>query len=83
MIAFFHFGINTFEEYVNEGDGRAPAAIFRSETISEEDPVTQFKFDAGQPVGYFNTEQSAQQPPLMLLLYQPSRFLVMTCTCCC
>lgn len=28
MIAFFHFGINTFEEYVNEGDGRAPAAIF-------------------------------------------------------
>lgn len=28
MIAFFHFGINTFEEYVNEGDGRAPAALF-------------------------------------------------------
>ena len=26
MIAFFHFGINTFEEYVNEGDGRAPIA---------------------------------------------------------
>ena len=34
---------------------------FRSETISEEDPVTQFKFDAGQPVGYFNTEQSAHK----------------------
>ena len=30
MIAFFHFGINTFEEYVNEGDGRAPAAIFNT-----------------------------------------------------
>ncbi len=28
MIAFFHFGINTFEEYVNEGDGKAPAALF-------------------------------------------------------
>lgn len=28
MIAFFHFGINTFEEMVNEGDGRAPAALF-------------------------------------------------------
>lgn len=28
MIAFFHFGINTFEEYVNEGDGRASTAIF-------------------------------------------------------
>ena len=34
---------------------------FRSETISQEDPVTQFKFDAGQPVGYFNTEQSAHK----------------------
>ena len=34
---------------------------FRSETISEEDPVTQFKFDAGQPVGYFHTEQSAHK----------------------
>lgn len=28
IIAFFHFGINTFEDFVNEGDGRAPAAIF-------------------------------------------------------
>ena len=28
MIAFFHFGINTFEEFVNEGDGKAPAALF-------------------------------------------------------
>lgn len=28
MIAFFHFGINTFENFVNEGDGRASAAIF-------------------------------------------------------
>lgn len=28
MIAFFHFGINTFEDFVNEGDGTAPAAIF-------------------------------------------------------
>ena len=28
MIAFFHFGINTFEEYVNEGDGKASTAIF-------------------------------------------------------
>lgn len=28
IIAFFHFGINTFEEFVNEGDGKAPAAIF-------------------------------------------------------
>ena len=28
MIALFHFGLNTFEEFVNEGDGKAPAALF-------------------------------------------------------
>ena len=28
MIAFFHFGLNTFEEFVNEGNGKAPAALF-------------------------------------------------------
>lgn len=28
MIAFFHYGINTYENFVNEGDGKAPAAIF-------------------------------------------------------
>lgn len=28
IIAFFHFGINTFEDFVNEGDEKAPAAIF-------------------------------------------------------
>ncbi len=28
MIAFFHFGPNTFQEMVNEGDGTAPAEIF-------------------------------------------------------
>jgi len=28
MIAFFHFGINTYEDYVNEGDGKASTAIF-------------------------------------------------------
>lgn len=28
MIAFFHFGINTFEDNVNEGDGKASPKIF-------------------------------------------------------
>ncbi|OGU34926.1 MAG: alpha-L-fucosidase 1 [Ignavibacteria bacterium GWB2_35_6b] len=28
IIAFFHFGINTFEDDVNEGDGKASPAIF-------------------------------------------------------
>ena len=30
MIAFFHFGINTFEDFVNEGDGKASTAILRA-----------------------------------------------------
>lgn len=34
MIAFFHFGINTFEDFVNEGDGRAPAAIFNPTSLN-------------------------------------------------
>ena len=33
VIAFFHFGINTFEDFVNEGDGRAPAAIFNPSAL--------------------------------------------------
>ncbi len=28
IIAFFHFGINTFEDFVNEGDGTAPVSLF-------------------------------------------------------
>lgn len=28
IMAFVHFGINTFEDFVNEGDGKAPAYIF-------------------------------------------------------
>lgn len=33
IIAFFHFGINTFEDFVNEGDGRAPAALFNPTSL--------------------------------------------------
>lgn len=33
IIAFFHFGINTFEDFVNEGDGKAPAAIFNPSAL--------------------------------------------------
>lgn len=28
IIAFFHFGLNTFEEFVNEGDGRTTTSLF-------------------------------------------------------
>lgn len=33
IIAFFHYGINTYEDYVNEGDGTAPAAIFNPTSL--------------------------------------------------
>lgn len=54
-------GIITFNVYGVETRPANREISFRSETLSEEDPVTQFKFDAGQPVGYFNTEQSAHK----------------------
>lgn len=28
IIAFFHFGLNTYEEFVNEGDGRTSTSLF-------------------------------------------------------
>lgn len=28
LIAFFHFGLNTYEDFVNEGDGKTSTAIF-------------------------------------------------------
>ena len=52
-------GVITFNVYGVETRPANREISFRSETISEE--VTQFKFDAGQPVGYFNTEQSAHK----------------------
>ena len=54
-------GVITFNVYGVETRPANREISFRSETLSEEDPVTQFKFDAGQPVGYFNTEQSAHK----------------------
>ena len=54
-------GVITFNVYGVETRPANREISFRSETISEENPVTQFKFDAGQPVGYFHTEQSAHK----------------------
>ena len=54
-------GIITFNVYGVETRPANREISFRSETLSEENPVTQFNFDAGQPVGYFNTEQSAHK----------------------
>ena len=54
-------GVITFNVYGVETRPANREISFRSETISEEDPVTQFKFDAGHPVGYFHTEQSAHK----------------------
>lgn len=54
-------GVITFNVYGVETRPANREISFRSETLSEEDPVTQFNFDAGQPIGYFNTEQSAHK----------------------
>ena len=54
-------GIITFTVYGVETRPSNRSISFRSETLSEEVPDTQFKFDAGQPVGYYHTEQSAHK----------------------
>ena len=48
---------------VRSGDETGKQGNFHSgvRRFPREDPVTQFNFDAGQPVGYFNTEQSAHK----------------------
>ena len=40
MIAFFHFGINTFEDFVNEGDGKASTAIFNPAALDSTPKVS-------------------------------------------
>lgn len=57
MIAFFHFGINTFEEYVNEGDGRAPAAIFNPTALDCRQWMETLK-SAGIPCGIITAKHA-------------------------
>lgn len=57
MIAFFHFGINTFEEYVNEGDGRAPAAIFNPTALDCRQWMETLK-TAGIPCGIITAKHA-------------------------
>ena len=33
IIAFFHFGLNTYEEFVNEGDGRTTTSLFNPTSL--------------------------------------------------
>jgi alpha-L-fucosidase len=50
IIAFFHFGINTFGDNVNEGDGKAPAALFNPTAFDCRQWMRVLK-DAGIPCG--------------------------------
>ncbi|MBO9732621.1 MAG: alpha-L-fucosidase [Chitinophaga sp.] len=50
MIAFFHFGINTFEDFVNEGEGKVSTAIFNPTALDCRQWVTTLK-NAGIPCG--------------------------------
>ena len=50
MIAFFHFGINTFEDFVNEGDGKASTAIFNPAALDCEQWMQTLK-SAGTSTG--------------------------------
>jgi alpha-L-fucosidase len=50
IIAFFHFGINTFGDYVNEGDGKASPAIFNPTALDCRQWMRVLK-EAGIPCG--------------------------------
>ena len=54
-------GVITFTIYGVETRPANRTISFRSETLSEEVPATQFKFDSSQPVGYYHTEQTAHK----------------------
>lgn len=57
IIAFFHFGINTFEDFVNEGDGRAPAAIFNPTQLDCEQWMETLK-SAGIPAAILTAKHA-------------------------
>ena len=54
-------GIITFTIYGEETRPANREISFRSETLSETNPDTQFKYDASQPLGYYHVEQSAHR----------------------
>jgi alpha-L-fucosidase len=50
VMAFFHFGINTFGDNVNEGDGKAPPEVFHPTALDCNQWMRVLK-DAGIPCG--------------------------------
>ena len=50
IIAFFHYGINTYEDFVNEGEGKAPTAIFNPTALDCGQWIRTLK-EAGIPAG--------------------------------
>ena len=69
MIAFFHFGINTFEEYVNEGDGKADITLQLDPTVLPDkkegyvlDAISgKVMIKANSPAGILNGVQTLRQ----------------------
>lgn len=57
IIAFFHFGINTFEEFVNEGDGRTSTAIFNPTALDCKQWALTLK-NAGIPNGILTAKHA-------------------------
>ena len=57
MIAFFHFGINTFEDFVNEGDGKASTAIFNPAALDCEQWMQTLK-SAGIPAAILTAKHA-------------------------
>lgn len=57
VMAFFHFGINTFEDNVNEGNGKASPAIFNPTALDCHQWMRVLK-DAGIPCGILVTKHA-------------------------
>lgn len=57
IIAFFHYGINTYEDFVNEGEGKAPTAIFNPTALDCGQWIRTLK-EAGIPAGIITAKHA-------------------------
>ena len=57
IIAFFHYGINTYEDFVNEGEGKAPTAIFNPTALDCGQWIRTLK-EAGIPAGILTAKHA-------------------------
>lgn len=57
IIAFFHFGINTFEDFVNEGDGKSPSYLFNPSALDCKQWISTLK-TAGIPAAILTAKHA-------------------------